>query len=41
MRNTLVCTFLNLFLHDYEVKMPNFAFYGVSEQTTTKSYFSF
>ena len=23
------CTFLYPFLHDYDVKMPNFAFYGV------------
>ena len=24
------------FLHDYDVKMPNFAFYGEREQATTK-----
>ena len=30
-----------LFLHDYEVKMPNFAFYGGRKQATTKLYFSF
>ena len=24
------------FLHDYDVKMPNFAFYGVRKQATTK-----
>ena len=35
------CTFLYLFLHDYDVKMPDFAFYGVSKQETTKFYFSF
>ena len=29
------------FLHDYDVKMPNFAFYGGSKQPTTKFYFSF
>ena len=28
-------------LHDYDVKMPNFAFYGGREQATTKFYFSF
>ena len=30
-----------LFLHDYDVKMPNLAFYGGSKQATTKFYFSF
>ena len=30
-----------LFLHDYDVKMPNFAFYGGCKQATTKFYFSF
>ena len=30
-----------LFLHDYDVKMPNFAFYGGRKQATTKLYFSF
>ena len=29
------------FLHDYEVKMPNFKFYGERKQATTKFYFSF
>ena len=29
------------FLHDYDVKMPNFAFYGGRKQPTTKFYFSF
>ena len=29
------------FLHDYDVKMPNFAFYGGNKQTTTNFYFSF
>ena len=24
------------FLHDYDMKMPNFAFYGVRKQATTK-----
>ena len=35
------CTFLCLFLHDYDVKMPNFAFYGGRKQATTKFYFSY
>ena len=30
-----------LFLHDYDVKMPNFTFYGGRKQATTKLYFSF
>ena len=38
---TLFCTFLRPFLHDYDVKMPNFAFYGGRKQATTKFYFSF
>ena len=29
------------FLHDYDVKMSNFAFYGGRKQATTKFYFSF
>ena len=29
------------FLHDYDVKMPNFAFYGERKQATTKFYFCF
>ena len=29
------------FLHDYDVKLPNFAFYGLCKQSTTKFYFSF
>ena len=29
------------FLHDYDVKMPNFAFYGGRKQATTKLHFSF
>ena len=29
------------FLHDYDVKMPNFAFSGGCKQATTKFYFSF
>ena len=37
-------TILNIsfpFLHDYDVKMPNFSFYGGRKQATTKFYFSF
>ena len=37
-------TFLNIyfpFLHNCDVKMPNFAFYGGRNQATTKFYFSF
>ena len=30
-----------LFLHDYDVKMPNFAIYGERKQATTKFYFCF
>ena len=30
-----------LFLHDYDVKMSNVAFYGERKQATTKFYFSF
>ena len=29
------------FLHDYDVKMPNFAFYGERKQATTNFYLSF
>ena len=29
------------FLHDYDVKMPNFALYGGRKQATAKFYFSF
>ena len=29
------------FLHDYDVKMLNFLFYGERKQATKKSYFSF
>ena len=29
------------FLHDYDMKMPNLAFYGLYKQATTKFYFSF
>ena len=32
----LIYTFLSPFLHDYGVKMPNFAFYRVRKQATTK-----
>ena len=28
-------------LHDYDVKMPNFTFYGGRKQATTTVYFSF
>ena len=37
-------TFLYLsfpFLHDYDVKMPKFTFYGGRKQATMKFYFSF
>ena len=30
-----------LFLQDYDVKMPNLAFYGRRKQATTKFFFSF
>ena len=33
------CTFLCPFLHDCDVKMPNFAFYGGRKQATTKFHF--
>ena len=29
------------FLHDYNVKMPNFVFYGDYKQAMAKCYFSF
>ena len=32
----LFCIFLCPFLHDYDVKMPNFAIYGVRKQATAK-----
>ena len=39
---TLFCTFNSFpFLHYYDVKMPNFAFYGERKQATTKFYFPF
>ena len=38
---TLFCIFLCPFLHDYDVKVPNFAFCGSHKQGTTKFYFSF
>jgi len=31
----------SLFLHDYDAKMPNFAFYGGRKQANAKFYFSF
>ena len=34
------CTFLYPFLHDYDVNLPNFAFYGGSKQATMKFNFS-
>ena len=30
-----------LFLHDFDMKMPNFVFQGGRKQATTKFYFSF
>ena len=33
--------FLCPFLHDYDVNMPNFAFYGGRKQAMTKFYFSY
>ena len=33
--------FFARFLHDYDVNMPNFAFYGGRKQATTKFCFSF
>ena len=38
---TLFCTFLCPFLHDYDVNMANFAFYGGRKRATTKFYFSY
>ena len=38
---TFFCTYLSPFLHDYDMKMPNFVFYGRRKQATTKFYFSF
>ena len=38
---TLFCTFLCPFMHDYDVNMTNFLFYGGRKQATTKFYFSF
>ena len=35
------CTFLCPLLHDYDVKMPNFASYGGHKQAATKFYFSY
>ena len=32
----LICPFLYPFLHDYDVKMLNFAFYRVRKHATTK-----
>ena len=33
--------FFFLFLYHYDVKMPNFVFYGECKQATPKFYFSF
>ena len=33
--------YISPFLHDYDVKMLNFAFYGERKQATTKFYFRF
>ena len=41
MRIRLVCTFLYPFLHDYDVKMPNFAFYGVRLTNNDEMLFPF
>ena len=30
---------MTIHLHDHDVKMPNFAFYGERKQGTTKFYF--
>ena len=38
--NAFLYTSLPL-MHDYDVKMPNFAFYGGRKQPTKKFYFSF
>ena len=39
---TLFCIFLcRLFCDDFDVKLPNFTFYGGREQAMTKFYFSF
>ena len=35
---SLFCTFLCRFLHDYDVKLPNFTFSGGRKQATTKCY---
>ena len=35
------CTFLRPFLHDYDVNIPNFAFYQGRKQATMKFYFSY
>ena len=35
------CTFLCPFLHDNDVNMANFEFYGGRKQATTKFYFSY
>ena len=35
------CTFLCTILYDYDVNMPNIAFYGGRKQATTKFYLSY
>ena len=37
----LLVHFYARFLHDYDVKMPNFAFYGGRKQATTQFYLSY
>ena len=37
----LFSTFLGPFSHDYDVNMPNFAFYRGHKQAMTKFYFSY
>ena len=40
--NSLFCTFFSLLsVHDYNVKMPNFTFFGKREHKTTNLNFSF
>ena len=34
--HSFIFAFFKPFLHDYDVKMPNFAFYGERKQATTK-----
>ena len=41
MNHANFCTFLCRFLHDYDVKMPNFVFCGERKQATAKFNFGF